>query len=297
MGNSHSSVSGPSSLLLAGLTSPNGPTDSVEHERRHIIVSLPSVDDIDEDGGLEIHVSRRKAISRVAADNSHWQNVSTLNSTAQVRQMTCKHACACLLLTWGWLQPTTRRPQPRGSAYQHHWACSKAEHLLHGLVQQTRCSKHGAWHSQESMCCMQGLLTLAISCLTVGKLIEEIRFIRSLRGELGSIAAAFAGEADGGVGGANYGGSGVRADAANSQGTWSAASDLAAGLAALGAGPSSGSADKASGSSGGTSGWATVSGLDDVKMVLQEATVLPTLRPDLFKVCLTMYLHIRGTVS
>ncbi len=32
-------------------------------------------------------------------------------------------------------------------------------------------------------------------------------------------------------------------------------------------------------------GWASISGLDSVKQLLQEVTVLPNLRPDLFKVC------------
>lgn len=205
----------------------------------------------------------------------------------------------------------------------------------------------------------QGLLTITISCLTVGKLIEEIRweqnrqlllscllhalcirlehatshhkqqgqplstsvkvsraaiashyispgllrprltlnspqpprFIRALRGELRHIAASFA-DGEGGGGAGHVGGGGRGGDAtsfAASQQPWLGTPDLASGLAAVGAasfGPgaaeaaAAGSSPAASG--GAVQGWAAISGLTETKKVLQEVTVLPTLRPDLF---------------
>ncbi|GBF88677.1 hypothetical protein Rsub_01576 [Raphidocelis subcapitata] len=112
---------------------------------------------------------------------------------------------------------------------------------------------------------LQALGGVIITALTIHKLVEEVRVMRALR------RSARAGGA--GLGG---GARDERGDAPPSEqrllpplGSDAALGTLAGGAAGGGGG-------------GGGDSWARVSGLREVKMLLQEATVLPLLRPDLF---------------
>ncbi len=173
------------------------------------------------------------------------------------------------------------------------------------------------------------MLGIAISLLTVGKLWEEIRFIKSLRRELGTLAGSLPGLAPGGGGGGGGGAGGPAGGGApraaqppgpsapglppgvvHSSSQARGAGAAAARMPQGGKAPNGGGggttkelslAEELNGAVGGAQGlgvagggtgldgvvrqgFAGISGLDSVKQLLQEVTVLPSLRPDLFTV-------------
>ncbi|MEW5298908.1 MAG: hypothetical protein WDW36_001979 [Sanguina aurantia] len=119
--------------------------------------------------------------------------------------------------------------------------------------------------------------SLLITALTLAKLWEEFRFIRSIRKDPSSIAGpgATAGPGLGGGGSGGLAGSGTEAATASAKAA-AAAADLQLGALCGSIGAAAAPVAK-------EASWDAIAGLRDVKMLLQEATVLPTLRPDLFQ--------------
>jgi hypothetical protein len=119
---------------------------------------------------------------------------------------------------------------------------------------------------------LQALGGVIITILTIHKLVEEVRVIRALR-------RSARGGAGGPGGGGGPGGDGRERgeDGAPEQRLLPPLGSDAA-LAPLGGA----GADGGGGGGGPADSWARISGLREVKMLLQEATVLPLLRPDLF---------------
>jgi hypothetical protein len=119
---------------------------------------------------------------------------------------------------------------------------------------------------------LQALGGVIITVLTIHKLVEEVRVIRALR-------RSTRGGTGGGPGGASGPGAGGRERGEGGPPEQRLLPPLGsdAALAPLGPGGSGGPGGGAPPDS-----WARISGLREVKMLLQEATVLPLLRPDLF---------------
>ncbi|MEW5313246.1 MAG: hypothetical protein WDW38_004830 [Sanguina aurantia] len=138
--------------------------------------------------------------------------------------------------------------------------------------------------------------SLLITALTLAKLWEEFRFIRSIRKDPSSIAGpgATAGPGLGGGGSGGLAGSGTEAATASAKAA-AAAADLQLGALCGSIGAAAAPVAKvcvlsqiplprgSCGSDDTEASWDAIAGLRDVKMLLQEATVLPTLRPDLFQ--------------
>ncbi|GAX78939.1 hypothetical protein CEUSTIGMA_g6379.t1 [Chlamydomonas eustigma] len=134
----------------------------------------------------------------------------------------------------------------------------------------TRYSKveNGVRNASTTVSSMAGAL---VSVLMIAKLVEEILFIRNLRRELSSITSAF-----------SDGSSGVESQGRTSKAsrtTGGGSNGLAFDLMSLGMSAVGGAKGNETDSS---ITWDKVAGLHEVKMLLQEVTVLPSLRPDLF---------------
>lgn len=119
---------------------------------------------------------------------------------------------------------------------------------------------------------LQALGGVLITILTIQKLVEEVRVIRALRRSARSGAGGGAGGGGGGTPDARERGEEALPEQRLLPPLGSDAAVGPLGAAQAGAGAGSGARDS----------WARISGLREVKMMLQEATVLPLLRPDLF---------------